>query len=296
MLEYLFSSATLLFVLFAGFQSAVPLIIGATGGAFSSQVNVFNLGLEGMMISGAFAGFAGAHISGSVGIGALSGVSAGLLVGGIFAVATVYYDADEIVVGFVLNLAMLALMPVLLTAMFDASGQLVSTRFGEFPKVGARGDVMMIVTVVIVAAAHWLIYHTKTGLRMRAVGGNPAAAEAAGVSPARYRVIALLIGGALNGLAGAYLPLSGLQMFTLTMTAGIGFIAVAAVLFGDGRPIPVALAAMLFGFMGAVVVPFQRLELPTEFSLILPYLVTALAVAVKGVQLHRGQSSRMTIA
>ncbi|WP_316282252.1 ABC transporter permease [Actinomyces sp.] len=267
-------------------QSAVPLVIAAVGGSFASQVGVFNLGLEGMMIAGAFGAFSVAHTTGSVWLGLLGGIAAGLLVAVIFAISTVYFRADEVVTGFLINLAMLALTAVLLTALFGATGQLVSTTFGNLPKFG-RFDIMMVVAVATVLAAQFVTYHSRFGLRMRAVGGNPDAAEAVGVHPDQTRIYALLACGGLAGMAGAYLPLSGLHMFTINMTAGAGYIAVAAVLFGVGRPGLVALAALLFGFMGAIAVPMQRLEMPSEFALILPYLATLVAVSVKGIILFR---------
>lgn len=282
----MFGSETLLFILVAGLQSAVPLVIAAVGGSFASQVGVFNLGLEGMMIAGAFGAFSVAHTTGSVWLGLLGGIAAGLLVAVIFAISTVYFRADEVVTGFLINLAMLALTAVLLTALFGATGQLVSTTFGNLPKFG-RFDIMMVVAVATVLAAQFVTYHSRFGLRMRAVGGNPDAAEAVGVHPDQTRIYALLACGGLAGMAGAYLPLSGLHMFTINMTAGAGYIAVAAVLFGVGRPGLVALAALLFGFMGAIAVPMQRLEMPSEFALILPYLATLVAVSVKGIILFR---------
>lgn len=282
----MFTSETLYFILVAGLQSAVPLVIGAMGGSLASQVGVFNLGLEGMMIAGAFGAFAVAHSSGSVWLGLVGGIAAGLFVAVIFAASTVYFRADEVVTGFLINLAMLAFTAVLLTSLFGASGQLVSTNFGSLPKFG-RFDIMMIIALLTVIVAQFVTYNSRFGLRMRAVGGNAAAAEAVGVHPDRTRLYALLACGALAGVAGAYLPLSGLHMFTINMTAGAGYIAVAAVLFGVGRPGPVALAALLFGLMGAVAVPLQRLAMPSEFALILPYLATLVAVSIKGVMVYR---------
>lgn len=282
---------SVLFIAVAGIQTATPLVLAAIGGAFSSQVNVFNLGLEGMMIAGAFAGFGVAHVTGSAFLGLLAGAVGGVIVSAIFAVATVYFGTDEIIVGFVLNLVMLALTAVLLTSVFGASGQFVSTSAGTIPKIWGNFDVLMPFALVVVVWAHWFIYRTPSGLRMRAVGGNTTAATAVGVSPEAYRYRALLIGGAFSGIGGAYLPLSGLSMFTLAMTAGMGFIAVSAVLFGDGKPVLVGLAALIFGFMGAAAIPVQRLELPSEFALVLPYLVTIIAVAVKGIRVMKRRTA-----
>lgn len=282
---------TLAFVLVAGLQGATPLAFAAVGGAFSSQVNVFNLGLEGMMIVGAFSGFGVAHATGNAVLGLLAGAGGGMVVATLFAIATIVFRADEIIVGFLLNLVMLALTAVLLQAIFNASGQFVSTTAGTIPKFAGGFDAMMIVALVVVVLAHVYLYHTRGGLRMRAIGGNPTAAMAAGVDVDGYRFRALLLGGALAGVGGAYLPISGLGMFTVAMTSGAGFIAVAAVLFGAGRPLVVGLAAALFGFVGAVAIPFQNIQLPTEAALVLPYIATIIAVAVKGIRAHRTRAA-----
>ncbi|MCW5710661.1 ABC transporter permease [Shinella sp.] len=276
--------AALTFVLMAGLQSAVPLVFAGIGGALSAQVNVFNLGLEGMMIAGAFFGFTASHLTGSALVGLGIGALAGLMVAWIFAFATVSLKADEIIVGFVLNLALIALTAVLLPAFFGATGQFVSMDAGMIPKIFGSMDPLMFLAALLVVWGHWFVYRTKTGLRMRAAGGNEAAASAAGVDVAAYRYRALLIGGALAGIGGAYLPLSGLSMFTLGMTAGMGFIAVSAVLFGDGKPFVVGLAALIFSFAGAATIPFQRFGLPSEFALVLPYLFTACAVSLKVIR------------
>jgi len=277
-------AGSILFVLIAGLQSATPLVLAAVGGAFSAQVNVFNLALEGMMIAGAFAGFAVSNLTGNALLGMLAGAGGGMLVSAIFAIATVYFKTDEIVVGIVINLVMLALTGVLLSTLFNASGQFVSTTAGTLPKMWNTFDVLMPLAFVVVIWAHWFLYRSRTGLRMRAVGGNPAATTAAGVSVNGYRYRALLIGGVLAGVGGAYLPLSGLSMFTVGMTAGAGFIAVSAVLFGDGKPLLVGLAALIFGIMGATAIPIQQFKLPSEYALVLPYLVTIIAVSVKGIR------------
>ena len=202
-MTYELITAALVFVVTAGLQSAVPLVFAGVGGALSAQVNVFNLGLEGMMIAGAFFGFTASHLSGSSLVGLGIGALAGLAVAWIFAFATVSLKADEIIVGFVLNLALLALTAVLLPAFFGATGQFVSTDAGMIPKIFGNLDPLMILAAFLVLWGHWFVYRTRTGLRMRAVGGNAAAASAAGVDVAAYRYRALLIGGALAGIGGA---------------------------------------------------------------------------------------------
>ena len=280
-------TSSLFFILIAGLQNAVPLVFAGIGGSLSAQVNVFNLGLEGMMIAGAFAGFSVSHLTGSPLLGLCVGAAAGFAVAGVFALATVYFGADEIVVGFVLNLVLFALTAVLLTAFFGVSGQFVSRSAGMIPKFWRNLDPLMPLAALLVFWAHWYVYRTRSGLRMRAAGGNAAAATAAGVSVSGYRYRALLLGGALAGIGGAYLPLSGLSMFTLGMTAGMGFIAVSAVLFGEGKPLVVGLASLIFSFAGAATIPFQRVNLPSELALVLPYLFTGCAVSIKGIRARR---------
>lgn len=273
-------------------RSATPLVLASIGGAFGQQVNVFNVGLEAMMLVGAFAGFYASHQTGSVLAGLVAGALAGLLVALVMAVLVIDFGADEIVTGIALNLGALGLTAVLLKESFGSEGSYQSSEAGLITPIGAGPladvpllgplldsvDAVMVLAVVCVIAAHIFTHRTSHGLRMRAIGSKREAAESAGVNARSYVYGSFVVAGLLSGVAGAYLPLSGLSMFTVNMTAGAGFIALAAILFGRGMPLTVAFAAYLFGAATAAAYRMQDLGLPNEVVLMLPYLATLVAL------------------
>lgn len=284
--------SSLLFVLTVGIHSGTPLVLAALGGAFSAQVNVFNIALEGMMLTGAFFGFFVSDLTHSAWMGLGAGVLAGVVMGAIFAVACITFHSDEIIVGFAVNLVALSLTAVLLKAVFGSQGSYLSIGAGLVEPFFSTIDIVVVIAVLCIGGSHWLIYRTKTGLRFRAIGSFPDAVSAAGINVAAYRYLALIIGGGLCGLAGAYLPLSGLSLFSVGMTAGAGFIAVAAVIFGDGKPLVVAGAAFLFGVMTAVGIELQRFGWPNEIVLMVPYVATVVVLTLKVVRRRSAKAGK----
>lgn len=284
----------------AALRSAAPLCIAAIGGAFSAQVNVFNVGLEGMMLLGAFCGFVVSDFTGSALLGLLAGGGAAMVLALVLAFFIVHLRANEVVAGIATNLAMLGLTSTLLKTIYGASGAQQSSTAGlvaswkgnPFAGIAVLGpflsslDAMMLLAVFVVFAAQFLLYRSHHGLRMRAIGGGRDTAAAAGISIRGYTYTAFLIGGALCGIAGAYYPLSGLSMFSTNMTAGAGFIALAAVLFGSGRPYRVALAALIFGLATAASFRLQTPWIPSEVILILPYVATIVALVLNALPRH----------
>lgn len=279
--------AAVLVVVMTGIHSATPVVLAGVGGSFASQVNVFNIALEGMMLSAAFAGFVTSDLTGSATLGILAGAVAGAVVSLLFAAATVTFRANEVVIGFTLNIIVLAMTAVLLTAVYGVSGSRLSTTAGLVMPIIGPIDIVTLIALASVVGAHMYLFHSKGGLRMRAIGGSAAAATAAGIDVPGYRYRALIIGGTLCGVGGAYLPLSGLSLFSVGMTAGIGFIAVAAVVFGDGKPVTVALACFVFGLASAAGIPLQRLGIPTEVVLAAPYTIALGAITAKAVVRRR---------
>jgi general nucleoside transport system permease protein len=284
--------SALLFVLTSGLRTGAPLVLASVGGCFSAQVKVFNIALEGMMLAGAFAGFAASDASGCVVVGLFAGIGAGLLVALLVAVSCVDFKADEIVVGFAVNLASLALTAVLLRSFYGSQGSYLSERAGLVQSISAGPlrdvpvvsailqslDGVILATIAIAVAAHAFAYRTRNGLRMRAIGDGPEIAASAGVNVRHYRYQALLIGGALCGLGGAYLPLSGLSLFSVGMTAGQGFIAVAAVIFANGEPLVAAAVAFAFGLTTALGIELEQVQIPSELVQALPYCATVLGL------------------
>lgn len=291
MTEATLATTVALFVV-AAMRSATPLVLASIGGAFGQQVNVFNVGLEAMMLTGAFTGFYVSDQTGSAFLGMMAGALAGLVVSLLMGVLVIDFGADEIVTGIALNLGALGLTAVLLNVAYGSDGAYQSTTAGLIEPIGAGPfasvpflgaflnavDVVMLGAVVLVVVAHVVTSRTRAGLRMRAIGSSRDAVESAGVDARGYIYSSFVVAGLLSGLAGAYLPLSGLSMFTVNMTAGAGFIALAAILFGTGMPLRVAFAAYLFGIATAVAYRVQNFGVPNEIVLMLPYVATLLAL------------------
>lgn len=280
------------FFIAAALRSATPLVLAAIGGAFSAQVNVFNVGLESMMLCGAFVALVVSDQTGSAIAGLAAGAIAGTVVALIVGFIIIDLGADEIVTGIAANLGAIGLTAVLLNSFYGTQGSYHSSTAGlvepfsvgglaEVPFIGpllSGVDPIMLVAVVAVVIAHQFTQRTRHGLRMRAMGSNERAVGAAGVNARAYKYFAFVAGGVLSGLGGAYIPLSGLSLFTVNMTAGAGYIALAAVLFGAGMPLRVAFAAYLFGTATAAAYRLQGFGLPNELVLALPYLATIAAL------------------
>ncbi|GJG87346.1 ABC transporter permease [Gemmatimonadetes bacterium T265] len=253
----------------------VPYLLAAAGGVMSERAGVVALALEGFMLAGAFGAATGSHAFGSPWIGVLCGVVGGVLVALLLALAAVRYRADQVVVGIALNLLAVGATRFFLRFAFDSSS--------NSPRVpGFDGDLtnpVVWIGLATLPAVAWLLYRTPFGLRVRAVGEKPEAATTLGVPVARVRWIAVALSGVLAGLAGAYLALDQHQ-FTDGMTAGRGFIALAAVIFGRWDPRRVALACVLFAAAEAFEIQLQGAQLvPSQFVEMIPYVLTIVALA-----------------
>ncbi len=259
---------------------ATPLLLAALGGLFSERAGVINIALEGLLLAGAFTAAAVTWYAGSPLVGLVSAVLAGAAIAGVHAVACIRYRADQVVSGTAINILMLGVPALLSGAFFLSSG---STP--QVPKEQLIPWTPIVIAVLLVPLTYYVLYYTPFGLRLRAVGENPEAADAAGVSVKRMRYAAVLISGALAGLGGAYLSIGQSSLFTRNMSAGRGFIALAALIFGKWRPVQTMLACLLFGFTEAVSIQLQGVplfggeEIPTQFVQILPYVLTIVVLA-----------------
>jgi simple sugar transport system permease protein len=258
---------------------ATPLLLAALGGLFSERAGVINIALEGLMLAGAFTAAAMTHYSGSPWIGLLAAVGAGVAVAAVHAVASIRYRADQVVSGTAINILMTGVPAMLSGAFFLSSG--------ATPQI-PKGDLMpytpVVLALLLVAATWYVLYRTPIGLRLRAVGENPEAADAAGVSVTGMRYSAVLISGALAAIGGAYLSIGQSSLFTRNMTSGRGFIALAALIFGKWRPVQTMLACLLFGATEALAirmqgVPIGGAEIPNQFVQIIPYVLTIVVLA-----------------
>lgn len=254
---------------------ATPLVLAALGGLYSERSGVINIALEGLMLAGAFTAAAVTHYVGNPWIGLLAAIVAGVLLAGIHAVACISFKADQVVTGTAINILMIGVPAVLSGAFFLSSG---STP--QIPKENLIPWTPVILALLLVIATYYILYYTPFGLRLRAVGENPEAADAAGINVKRIRYTGVLISGALAAIGGAYLSIGQSSLFTRNMTSGRGFIALAALIFGKWRPIQTMLACLLFGFADALATQMQGvIDIPVQFIQMIPYVLTMIVLA-----------------
>lgn len=259
---------------------AVPYLFAASGGVIAERAGIISLALEGFMLSGAFGATLGAHYTGSPWIGVLTGILGGLIFGLIHAVATIRYRADQVVVGIAINLLAVGATRFFLKLAFASSSN--SPRINGFPaRQAAHGfdNPLLWIGLLVAPVLAFILYRTRFGLRVRAVGEHPDAAESVGIPVSRVRYIAVALSGMLAGLGGVYLALDQHQ-FTDQMTAGRGFIAVAAVIFGRWDPVRAALACLLFAAAETLQIQLQGNHIiPSQFVEMIPYVLTIVALA-----------------
>jgi ABC-type uncharacterized transport system permease subunit len=259
---------------------AIPYLFAASGGVVAERAGIVSLTLEGFMLSGAFAAVLGTNLSGSPWVGVLTGILGGLVFALIHAVATIRYRADQIVVGVAINLMAIGITRFLLKLFFDSSSNSpwVAGCGGNINMAGFDNPLLWLGLIVPVAVAY-MVYRTPFGLRIRAAGEHPDAAESVGVSVKRVRYVAVAISGMLAGLGGVYLALDQHQ-FTDQMTAGRGFIALSAVIFGRWDPIRAALACLLFAAAETLQIQLQGSHaIASQFIEMIPYVLTIVALA-----------------
>jgi ABC-type uncharacterized transport system permease subunit len=261
------------------FSSAIrlstPLLLAALGGLFSERSGVLNIALEGLMLAGAFTAAAVTYFTGSPSVGLLAAIAAGAAVALLYAVAVIRYRADQVVSGMAINILFLGIPALLSGALFGSTG--------TTPHL-ARGELLPTLPIVLAFAlvplTAYVLRRTRFGLRLQAVGENPEAADAAGISVARIRYLAVALSGALAAIGGAYLSTGQSSAFTRNMTAGRGFIALAALIFGKWRPVQTMLACLLFGLAEALSIQMQGVaQVPVQFLQIVPYVLTIVVLA-----------------
>jgi ABC-type uncharacterized transport system permease subunit len=269
------SQIPILALLFSAIRLATPLLLAALGGLFSERSGVINIGLEGLMLSGAFTAAVVTHYSGNPWVGLLAAILAGIGVALIHAVACIRYRADQVVSGTAINILFLGVPALLSGAMFASTGATP-----QVPKEQLLPLAPIVLAFALVPVTWWVLNRTPFGLRLRAVGENPEAADTAGVNVARIRYAGVLLSGALAAIGGAYLSIGQSSLFTRNMTAGRGFIALAALIFGKWRPVQTMLACLLFGVAEALSIQMQGVsQIPVQFIQIIPYVLTIVVLA-----------------
>src|SRR5437868_10279326 len=274
---------------------ATPLILAALGGLYSERSGVINIALEGIMLAGAFTAAAVTVFTHNPWIGMLTAMIAGLLVVGIHAVASIQFKANQVVVGMAINILFLGVPALVSGALFESTGSTPQLpreqtlpdwtipgidRIPVLSQLLSGHKPIVYLALLAVPLSYYVLFRTRFGLRLRAVGENPEAADTAGVSVAGMRYAGVLLSGVLAGLGGAYLSIGQNSLFTRNMTAGRGFIALAALIFGKWHPVGAFLACLLFGLADAVAIRMQGVvNIPVQFIQIIPYVLTLVVLA-----------------
>jgi general nucleoside transport system permease protein len=279
-------------LLVAAIALAAPLLFAALGEMVSEIAGVINIELEGMMLSGAFCGAWGAYATGSVVLGIVAAIAGGVLVAVVHGVACFVFDANQVVSGVVLNILVLGLTTFGIAVVFGSDlknsvatlGSVRIPLLASIPFVGRAffdQNLMVYAAFLLVPVTWWVLNRTALGLVLKASGERPSAAQSLGVRVASVRWGALLFCGVAAGLGGAALILAGPGAFPQNVTAGRGFIALAAVVFGRWRPVGTMCAVLLFAIADALQIRAQALgiHIPYQFLVMLPYLVTIVALA-----------------
>jgi general nucleoside transport system permease protein len=286
---------------------ATPLVLAALAGLFAERSGVVDIGLEGKMLGAAFAAAASAAVSGSALLGLAAGIAFSIALSMLHGFACITHRGNQVVSGMALNIMVAGLAPTLADAWFGQAGRTpllgpearftplhlpLASELASIPILGpiyaqviSGHNALVYVAALAVPVAAWVIYRTRFGLRLRAVGENPAAVDTAGISVAGMRYRALVVTGVLCGIAGTYLSIAHNASFIRDMTAGKGYLALAALIFGKWRPVPALLACLLFAFADAIQIRLQGTPLPligtvpTQAIQALPYILTVLLLA-----------------
>jgi simple sugar transport system permease protein len=286
---------------------AAPLVLAALAGLFAERSGVVDIALEGKMLGGAFAAAATAAVTGSAWIGLLAAIGFSIGLAMVHGFACITTRGNQVVSGMALNITVAGLAPTLADAWFGQAGRTpllgegarftpISLPFAEtlrgVPVLGpiyaeliSGHNILVYAAAAAVPLVAWIVYRTRFGLRLRAVGENPSAVDTAGISVTAMRYQALIVTGVLCGIAGAYLSTAHNASFIRDMTAGKGYLALAALIFGKWRPVPALCACLLFAFTDAVQIRLQGTSLPligtvpTQAIQSLPYILTVLLLA-----------------
>ncbi len=298
---------TLFATLDATLRVSTPLILCAMAGLFSERSGIVDISLEGKMLAAAFAAGSAAAVTGSPWIALLSGIGVGIILALLHGFASITHRGNQVVSGLAINVLASGLTVVLGIAWFSQGGQTPSLQSSQrfmpielpladtisaIPVLGrfyadviSGHNLLVYVAFIAVFLTWWVVYKTRFGLRVRAVGENPLAVDTAGLSVSRLRYSALVICGLLCGVAGTYLSIAQNASFVREMTAGQGYIALAALIFGKWRPLPALLACLMFGFLDAIAIRLQGMkfaligEVPVQLIQALPYVLTVVLLA-----------------
>ena len=268
------------------FRSATPVALAALGGAMTEHAGIMNIGMDGMILMGAFTAVAVSVLSGSAAVGVLAAVLVGILVGLFFALFVVTFKSDEFIIGTALNIFAGGITTFLLWAVFDTRGTLRTAAglptvdlgfLGKIPFLGEiiSGNSLLIYVTVFLVWVMWVfIYRTRWGFWIRAAGEHPGTLRTAGISPEKMKWLSSVLCGAFCGLAGAQLALGNVTMFSEGMSNSRGYVAFACVIFGAANPGKAYLAALMFGFFDALGYRLQEYNISSNLTSMIPYIIT----------------------
>lgn len=296
-----------LLILDSTVRLATPLILAAMAGIFCERVGIIDIGLEGKMLGGAFVAGAVAALLGNPWIALLCAMMFSMALSMVHAVASVTFNGNQVISGMALNITVAGLGPTLAQAWFSQGGRTpilesearfrditfpFAEEIGQIPVIGpiyevllSGHNILVYLSFIAVALTAYVLYETRFGLRIRAAGENPAAVETAGIAVQRLRYQSLMVTGLLTGMAGTYLAIAHSASFIRDMSAGRGYLALAAMIFGKWKPVPTMMACFLFAFADAIQVRLQGKELPyigeipVQAIQSLPYILTVLLLA-----------------
>ncbi len=286
----LFTLPVLLGIIYSGIRLATPYLYAAIGETFAQSSGVLNLGVEGIMLMGAYTGFYIGMKTGNLWLGLLCAALVGILMGLLMAVISVTLKAEQGISGIGLHLFGLGLSSLLFKKTLGGVESITGFQpiriplLGDIPYIGEvlfNHNILVYGAFLLVPFSYWVLNKTTFGLKVRAVGQNPQAADTLGVSVNKIRYFTVCLGGMLAGIAGASLSIGLINLFQENMTNGMGFIAVALVYFGGWRPTGVMAGALLFSFVNALQLWIQvkGINLPSDIAVMMPYILTILALA-----------------
>lgn len=275
-------------VLASTLRQSTPLVLGALCGLIGERSGIVNIGIEGQMLMAAFIGFLANVYTGNLFLAVLAGVGTGALLGAFLGLMSIGLKMDQIIGGTVINILALGLTSFFYQAGLTTQGKLLPISFGFLADIPLIGPVLFnnppitYATLILVVLVHFVLFHTRWGLRTRVIGEHPSAADTVGINVHMMRYVNIAIAGGIAGLAGAYLTLEAVGSFERAMTNGRGFVALAVMLFGKRTPLGAWGAALLFGFATALQTQLQfggQITIPHQFIGMLPYVLTILVLA-----------------
>ena len=297
---------TIIQILDSTTRLSTPLLLACIAGLFSERAGIFDIGLEGKMLMAAFSSAAAAAISGSAWFGLMVGITSSMILSGIHGLASITFKGNQLISGVAINFLAAGITVLVAQDLFEQGGRTPSLfGSGRFPPIElpfggliapipfigpiyaelfSGHSIIVYFALLSVPGTWWVLYRTRFGLRLRAVGENPSAVDTAGITVERLRYAAVIICGVFCGIAGAYLATALQAGFVKDMTAGRGFIALAALIFAKWRPWQALWACLLFGFLQAVALRYQNIDfgaiiVPVQLMDVLPYLLTVVILA-----------------